>query len=42
MTELLLDTIAFDFLLRDPTKIPAKARTIIERADAVFVSVVSL
>lgn len=42
MGELLLDTITFDFLLRDPLKIPIKSRVAIEQADTVFVSVVSL
>ena len=42
MSELLLDTITFDLLLRDPVKIPIKLRTAIEQADTVFVSVVSL
>ena len=42
MRELLLDTIVFDFLLRDPAKIPIKSRLAIEQADTVFVSAVSL
>ena len=42
MTTFLLDTIAFDLLLRDPAQIPAKTRTLIEEADDVLISVVSL
>jgi PIN domain nuclease of toxin-antitoxin system len=42
MRVLLLDTIAFDLLLRNPAQIPAKTRTQIERADDVLVSMVSL
>ncbi|MBO0930327.1 type II toxin-antitoxin system VapC family toxin [Fibrella aquatilis] len=42
MSKLLLDTITFDFLLTDPLKIPLKSRLEIDRADAVYLSVVSL
>jgi PIN domain nuclease of toxin-antitoxin system len=42
MPTLLVDTIALDWLLRDPQQLSTPARTQIEAADTVLVSVVSL